>query len=126
MFWSVFVSLCAKQEVSPNAVAKALGLSSGSVTMWKNGAIPRSTTIKKIADYFGVSPETFLAETDDSDAKKETPAHQMVDERSDPKVARLIELYCQLNQKYRELYLQQLETLALALQDGGQEKNTQG
>lgn len=74
MFWSVFVGLCAKREVSPNAVAKALGLSSGSVTLWKNGAVPRSTTIKKIADYFGVSPESFLAEADDPAIKKERPA----------------------------------------------------
>lgn len=70
MFWSVFVGLCAKREVSPNAVAKALGLSSGSVTLWKNGAVPRSTTIRKIADYFGVSPESFLAEADDLAIKK--------------------------------------------------------
>lgn len=70
MFWSVFVGLCAKREVSPNAVAKALGLSSGSVTLWKNGAVPKSTTIRKIADYFGVSPESFLAEADDLAIKK--------------------------------------------------------
>lgn len=70
MFWSVFVGLCAKRGVSPNAVAKELALSSGSVTSWKGGAIPRPTTIKKIADYFGVSPNLFLAETDDPGIKK--------------------------------------------------------
>lgn len=70
MFWSVFVGLCAKRGVSPNAVAKELALSSGSVTSWKGGAIPRPTTIKKIADYFGVSPDLFLAETDDPGIKK--------------------------------------------------------
>lgn len=63
MFWSVFVGLCAQRGVSPNAVAKELALSSGSVTSWKGGAIPRPTTIKKIADYFAVSPDLFLAET---------------------------------------------------------------
>ena len=70
MCWSVFVGLCAKRGVSPNAVAKELALSSGSVTSWKGGAIPRPTTIKKIADYFGVSPNLFLAETDDPGIKK--------------------------------------------------------
>lgn len=70
MFWSVFVGLCAKRGVSPNAVAKELALSSGSVTSWKGGAIPRPTTIKKIADYFAVSPDLFLAETDDPSIKK--------------------------------------------------------
>lgn len=70
MFWSVFVGLCAQRGVSPNAVAKELALSSGSVTSWKGGAIPRPTTIKKIADYFAVSPDLFLAETDDPGIKK--------------------------------------------------------
>lgn len=70
MFWSVFVGLCAKRGVSPNAVAKELALSSGSVTSWKGGAIPRPTTIKKIADYFSVSPDLFLKETDDPSIKK--------------------------------------------------------
>ena len=70
MFWSVFVDLCAKRGVSPNAVAKELTLSSGSVTSWKGGAIPRPTTIKKIADYFSVSPDLFLKETDDPSIKK--------------------------------------------------------
>lgn len=70
MFWSVFVDLCAKRGVSPNAVAKELTLSSGSVTSWKGGAIPRPTTIRKIADYFGVSPDLFLEETDEPGIKK--------------------------------------------------------
>lgn len=70
MFWSVFVGLCAQRGVSPNAVAKELALSSGSVTSWKGGAIPRPTTIKKIADYFAVSPDLFLAETKDPGKKK--------------------------------------------------------
>lgn len=70
MFWSVFVGLCAQRGVSPNAVAKELALSSGSVTSWKGGAIPRPTTIKKIADYFAVSPDLFLGETDDPGIKK--------------------------------------------------------
>lgn len=70
MFWSVFVDLCAKRGVSPNAVAKELTLSSGSVTSWKGGAIPRPTTIKRIADYFGVSPDLFLEKTDDPGIKK--------------------------------------------------------
>lgn len=73
MFWSAFVDLCAKRGVSPNAVAKELTLSSGSVTSWKGGAIPRPTTIKRIADYFGVSPDLFLEKTDEPGIK-EAPA----------------------------------------------------
>ena len=55
MFWNNFVALCAKHNTKPNPVAKELDLSSGSVTKWKNGATPNDTTLKKIADYFGVT-----------------------------------------------------------------------
>lgn len=79
-----------------------------------------------LAAELNTTPEYLRGETDDPGIKKETPAHQMVDERLDPNTARLIELYSQLSEKYRELYLQQLETLVLALQDGEREKNTQG
>ena len=61
MFWNNFVSLCVKHNTKPNPVAKALNLSSGSVTKWKNGATPNDTTLKKIADYFGV-PVSALTE----------------------------------------------------------------
>lgn len=77
MFWDRFVSLCAKRSTTPNAVANELGLSSGSVTAWKNGATPRATTIKKIADYFGVSITFFVGETDDPAQKN--PAAQTGD-----------------------------------------------
>ena len=55
MFWDIYTALCAKQGVSPNAVAKSLSIASGTVTNWKNGAVPQNATLRKIADYFGVS-----------------------------------------------------------------------
>ena len=69
MFWDKFVSLCVEVNKSPNSVAKELSISSGSVTNWKSGILPRSTTASKIADYFGVSVDYLLGNTD----KKEKP-----------------------------------------------------
>lgn len=48
MFWDNFVSLCNIHKVSPNGVAKQLGFSTGTVTWWKKGRIPRDTALKKI------------------------------------------------------------------------------
>lgn len=62
MFWDNYVKLCASLDKTPNAVAKEIGLSSGSVTAWKNGSIPYIKTVAKIADYFGVSPDDLLEE----------------------------------------------------------------
>lgn len=62
MFWNNFVALCNQSNTSPTAVANVLGIAIGSITKWKNGSAPRDTTLKKIADYFGVSPETLTAD----------------------------------------------------------------
>lgn len=63
MFWNNFVKLCVEHNTKPNPVAKALDLSSGSVTKWKNGATPNDTTLKKIADYFGVEVSALTTDT---------------------------------------------------------------
>lgn len=64
MFWNNFVLLCNKNEVSPNYVAKKLGISSGTVTGWKQGSSPRDTALQKIAHYFGVTVEDLLGNTE--------------------------------------------------------------
>ena len=61
MFYDVLRQLCKERGTTPFAVVKALGLSTGSPTAWKNGRTPTTTTMQKIADYFGVEIETFWA-----------------------------------------------------------------
>lgn len=57
MFWEIFSTLCAKKGSSANAIAKEIGISSGSVTKWKNGTMPNNKTLKSIATYFNVTIE---------------------------------------------------------------------
>lgn len=61
MFWDNFVLLCAEHNTNPNAVCSALHLSNATATHWKNGSIPRDTTLKKVADYFNVKKEDLVA-----------------------------------------------------------------
>lgn len=69
MFFTIFYKLCEERGTSPNAVAKQLGISSGTVTGWKKGVQPRTKrTIQKVADYFGVSVNYMLGYE-----QKETP-----------------------------------------------------
>lgn len=60
MFWDKYLDLCAKVGKSPSAVAKELGLSSGTVFNWKNGSTPRNHVLVKIAAYFDVPVESLL------------------------------------------------------------------
>ena len=60
MFWDNFVVECAKKKKSPAAVAEELGFSNSMPTSWKNGSLPRMSSRKKLADYFGITVEELM------------------------------------------------------------------
>lgn len=62
MFWENLINLCNSKNISPNKMCADIGLSTAIATKWKNGSVPRSTTIKQIADYFNVTVESLLLE----------------------------------------------------------------
>lgn len=75
MFYENFIKLCAQKGESPNAVANKLGLSTGTVTWWKKGRIPRNPLLYKLADYFGVTVEYLLRDNQSENAdNKKTPS----------------------------------------------------
>jgi hypothetical protein len=45
---------------NPAAVAEELVFSNSMPTSWKNGALPRMSSRKKIADYFGITVEELI------------------------------------------------------------------
>lgn len=64
MFWNKFIELCEMNNIRPNPLGKELGVSSASLTKWKNGAIPGAETLVKIADRFNVSVDYLLGRTE--------------------------------------------------------------
>lgn len=60
LFFARFQALCQNAGTSPNAVAKRLGIPSGSVTAWKQGSVPRSATLQKLAAHFGVTVDHLM------------------------------------------------------------------
>ena len=59
VFWEAFTAACKERNTSPSAVARALGLSSGSPTAWKRGATPNAFTIAQIASYLECPMQKF-------------------------------------------------------------------
>lgn len=59
-FWDNYVDLCTKNGKTPNGAAEEIGISSGSITAWKKGRVPRPQNQKQIADYFGVTVDDLL------------------------------------------------------------------
>lgn len=102
MFWKNFLSLCEKIGQTPNGVAKALGMASGSVTEWKNGRVPRWQTIEKIANYFGINPQDLISSDEKKPPEKEVLPEGLED---------LAELYAKLTPEMRETMAALLSSL---------------
>ena len=64
MFWVRFETECNRLGKKPNTIAKELHISSGSVTAWKYGGTPSSTTIMRLSEYFGCSADYLIGKTD--------------------------------------------------------------
>ena len=60
-FYKKYISLCAKANKSPSAIAEAIGLSRTSPNGWKKGNKPKDTTLEKLATYFDV-PVSYFSE----------------------------------------------------------------
>ncbi len=78
-FYSKVSEICSQNGISVTALALALGFSKGTPTNWKSNAAPRPSTVKKVADYFGVPVSYFLDSTENGQEteKQKEPAASM-------------------------------------------------
>lgn len=60
-----FVELCEKKGVTAYKVAKETGITTATLSNWKNGRyMPKADKLQKIADFFGVSLEYLITGED--------------------------------------------------------------
>lgn len=104
MFWNNFIFYCNQNSVAPNRVAAKLGFSTGTVTWWKKGRVPRDSALQKIAAYFGVTVDDLLADN----TQKTPPASKELTEGE----AKLLELFRAMPEDRQAAYL---DLLAAAL-----------
>lgn len=68
--YSIYQRLCQEKGLTNYRVSKETGVSQSSLSEWKRGnSVPKYESMKKIADYFGVSVDYLLGKTDN----KKTP-----------------------------------------------------
>lgn len=78
MFYDIFSNLCISHKTTPAAVAKSLGITNAAVSKWRQGAAPRDFTLRKIADYFGVTVDYLLGKEDEKTPAEETASEEEV------------------------------------------------
>lgn len=65
MFFERLQILCSKNRTDVSNVLRALGLSTSKGTAWRKGSIPNGEILLKLANYFHVSTDYLLGNTDD-------------------------------------------------------------
>ena len=93
VFYQRVKFLCAQKDVEISNVLKAIGLSTSKGTAWKDGAIPKGDILLVLANYFHVSTDYLLGNTNDP-----SPAGQ---KESSPKIGELTEDELRLLMAYR-------------------------
>ena len=73
VFYDRFEALCKARGSSPNGEAKKLNISSGSISNWGDGKMPKVDAVLKLAKHFDVSVGFLLGETDDPTPAKKLP-----------------------------------------------------
>lgn len=71
MFYEKLLELCKLRGVTPTEVTRQIGVNKSNVTYWKNGSIPKATTMNKIANYFGCTVEYLLGDVPEPSMKEE-------------------------------------------------------
>jgi transcriptional regulator with XRE-family HTH domain len=71
MFYEKYERLCAERGQSVTGVARRLRISPNAPAAWASGAEPRNSTVKRIADYFGVDV-SYFDDTDEPESKDDS------------------------------------------------------
>lgn len=61
IFWRNYKRLCEDFGSNPTAVARELGISSGTVTGWKSGRMPHINALQGIAERFSVAVQDLVS-----------------------------------------------------------------
>ena len=106
MYYENFDYLCTAKNVKPGQVSKATGVSTATLTSWKQGKYtPKPEKLQKIADFFGVSIN-FLMYGKEAAEKPEIPEY-------DKETMELIILFSKLKKEQKSAILNMMHSFAL-------------
>lgn len=63
-FYERYLALCKEHSVGRTAAALAAGISKSTASDWGKGYTPSAVSLNKLAEYFGVSTDYLLGNTD--------------------------------------------------------------
>ena len=99
MFYDILQGLCRARGLTVTAALKIMGVSSGNVSHWKRGRLPKGKTLRRIAQFFDVPIDYLIGDKQNRLAAQQT---------------RLLAAFNAVPESGRERLLQEFETRAAA------------
>lgn len=103
--------LTKEKGLTGKQVMEQCGISKNSFVNWRNGRMPTKTTKKTLADFFGVSVEYLMGETEDR-GQKNSPGQAT---EAQDKIDAIMKIYDMLTPENKERFSESLSEILSAL-----------
>ena len=92
-FYDKYINLCKKNRLKPQSpeMIKTTGVTSASISGWKKGSLPKAEVLIRLADFFNVSIDYLLGQTEKEGSLKSSDLT--------PEELELVRIYREADQK---------------------------
>ena len=102
MFYDRLQVLCKERNLSVSAALNILGVSSGNMTHWRKGRLPKGDTLRKIARFFDVPIDTLIGSKQESLAMQQEKLLLLFESVPEEKRVRLLEQFAKMAEQAKE------------------------
>lgn len=107
--YEIYQKILDEKKLKNSDVARGAKVSNMTLSDWKRGnTIPKTDTMKKIADFLGVTVD-YLMKGEDSTDYSESQAQLMNEIRKDKKLSKALKIYVELSEEQKKHILSAIE-----------------
>ena len=111
--YDIFEKLCEEKNVTPYRVSKETGVTTATLTSWKQGKYtPKDEKLRKIAEYFKVSVEYIKTGKEPELGEFSSQADLLIRVRNDKDLMQSLEKYFELSDKKKKHVVETINLLS--------------
>ena len=96
MFYERLQVLCHERGLSVSAALNILGVSSGNMTHWRKGRLPKGDTLRRMARFFDVPVDTLIGSKQENLAVQQEKLLLLFESAPEEKRAQLLQQFAEL------------------------------
>ena len=102
MFYERLQVLCKERNLSVSAALNILGVSSGNMTYWRKGRLPKGDTLRRMAKFFDVPVDTLIGSKQESLAVQQEKLLLLFESVPQEKREELLDRFAEMTEQVKE------------------------